>query len=274
MTDLIMNTKINLWQENTPYAQGNTAEDIPFIEVYPADKDKATGAAMIICPGGGYSFLSLEREGDEPAKWFNALGVTAFVLNYRLGPTYHHPVQLSDVQRTIRLVRTNSAEWNVNPDKIGVMGYSAGGHLAATAAVYFDAGDKDNADPVERASSRPNFAVLAYPVITLKDPYTHAGSRLYLLGENPSEELVNLLSTEDHVSSDTPPVFIFHTDEDTAVPPENSALFYLALKKHGVPAEMHIYMKGPHGTAMGKGYSDLCSWPDRLVDWMRNLDIV
>lgn len=243
--------------------------DSPTISIYKPAK-KTTDTAIVICPGGGYSGLAIDHEGEQYAHWFNSLGVTGFVLKYRLGPKYHHPVELGDVQRAIRTVRARAAEFSISPNRIGVIGSSAGGHLASSASTHFDSGKSDGADIVDRVSSRPDFAVLVYPVVTFTDEaYVHKGSRRNLLGDNPDPEVVRLMSNELQVTSQTPPTFMVHTSEDKSVPPENSILYYLALRKAGVAAELHIYEKGPHG--FGLGWSDivLSSWPARLADWLR-----
>jgi acetyl esterase/lipase len=223
---------------------------------------------VIVCPGGGYSGLSMDKEGDQIAKWLNSIGVTAFVLKYRLGPKYHHPVELGDAQRAIRTVRANAVEYRVMPERVGIMGFSAGGHLASTAGTHFDAGEAAAADPIDRISSRPDFLVLCYPVISLME-FAHQGSKRNLLGENPDPKLVENLSNQLQVTAKTPPTFLFHTTTDGTVPVENSVMFYAALRKAGVPAELHIYENGPHGVGLGQTDEALSSWPARLADWMR-----
>jgi acetyl esterase/lipase len=190
------------------------------------------------------------------------------VLRYRIAPRYRHPAPLQDVQRALRLVRTRAAEWNVDPHRVGVWGFSAGGHLASTAATHFDDGKADADDPVDRAGCRPDFAILSYPVITLEPPYAHGGSRQNLLGKSPDAKLVESLCNERQVTARTPPTFLFHTSEDTAVPPENSVLFYLALRKAGVPAELHVYEKGRHGVGLAPADPVLSSWPNLLAAWL------
>jgi acetyl esterase/lipase len=257
-----------LWPGGAPGAVGETEKDQPSLTPWLAKNPN--GQAVVVCPGGGYGALAVEHEGKQIAQWLNSQGISAFVLKYRLGPRYRHPVMLQDVQRAIRTVRSRAAEWKVDAGRIGVWGFSAGGHLASTAATHFDRGKVGDADPVERVSSRPDFAILAYPVITLtQEEVVHKGSRRNLLGEAPDPQLAELLSNEKQVSAETPPTFLFHTNEDTGVPPENSVLFYLALRRAGVPAELHIYEKGPHG--VGLGWSDLAlsSWPGRLADWLK-----
>jgi acetyl esterase/lipase len=258
-----------LWSGAAPGALGDGEKDIPTLT--PWISGNPNGKAVVVCPGGGYGALAVDHEGRQIAQWLNSQGISAFVLRYRLGPKYRHPVMLNDAQRAIRTVRARAAEFHVNPAKIGIMGFSAGGHLSATAATHFDPGKAAAEDIVERASSRPDFAILAYPVITFtEEPYVHKGSRRNLLGDTPDPKLVENLSNERAVTRETPPTFLFHTNADAGVPPENSVLFYLALRKHGVPAELHIYENGPHG--VGLAWSDLAlsSWPARLADWLKN----
>jgi acetyl esterase/lipase len=262
------NTTIVLWPDGAPGAVGKLPEDIPAITAYPAPKDKATGAAVVVFPGGGYSHLSEIKEGSDVAVMFNKLGITAFVLKYRLGMRYHQPAPLLDGARAVRTVRSRAKEWNIDPVKIGILGFSAGGHLAATLATHFDAGKADAADFIDRVSSRPDLVMLIYPVITMGE-FTHAGSKKNLLGENPSAELVKLYSNELQVAKDTPPTFLVHTTTDPAVPVENSMLFAEALRKAKVPFEMHIYEQGPHGFGMAPADPYLNSWVDRCADWLR-----
>jgi enterochelin esterase family protein len=257
-----------LWPHGAPGAVGDTPADQPAITVYTPPPGKANGAAVVICPGGGYGFLASEHEGRQPARWLNERGVTAFVLRYRIAPRYHHPAPMEDVQRALRTVRARAAEWHVDPQRIGVWGFSAGGHLASTAGTHFDSGKADAEDPIDRASCRPDFLILCYPVISMTPPYTHMGSRVNLLGKEADPKLVEQFSNETQVTSQTPPSFLFHTDEDRAVPPENSVLFFLALKKAGVPAELHIYEKGRHGVGLAPRDPILSSWPDRLAAWL------
>jgi acetyl esterase/lipase len=261
---------LTLWPDGAPGAVGNEPADIPELRVYLPEADKATGAGVVVCPGGGYGALATDHEGHQVAKWLNSIGVAGFVLKYRLGPRYKHPVPLQDAQRAIRHVRSHAHEYHLDPDRIGVMGFSAGGHLASTVATHFDQGDPNSEDPIERQSSRPDFAVLCYPVISFSEPFTHAGSRRNLLGENPDPKLVENLSNEKQVTAETPPTFLFHTGEDKGVPVENSIAFYQALRKANVPAEMHIYQDGPHGVGLAPGQPGLSTWKDRLADWLKN----
>ena len=257
-----------LWPKGAPGAVGKEDADRPELRIYlPAAKP--SGTAVVVCPGGGYGALAMDHEGRQIADWLNSLGVAAFVLKYRLGPRYHHPAPLQDAQRALRYVRLHAQELGIAPDRIGIWGFSAGGHLAATAGTHFHAGDSKAADPIERISSRPDFLILAYPVISFTAEYTHLGSRKNLLGDNPDPQLVESLSNEKQVTPETPPTFLFHTDGDTGVPPENSVSFYLALRKARVPAEMHIYEQGPHGVGLATADPILSSWPNRLADWLR-----
>lgn len=238
-----------LWPGGAPGARGDSSNDIPTLTVYLPEPTNATGAAMVICPGGGYGFLA-PHEGVGYARWLNEAGVTAFVLKYRLGSGYHHPAMLLDAARALRTVRARSKEWGVDPKRIGIMGSSAGGHLAATLLTHFDAGKADAEDPIERVSSRPDLGVLCYPVITMGE-FTHQGSKDNLLGKNPSPELVQLLSNELQVTKETPACFVWTTDEDKTVPMENSLMFVTALRKNHVPFDFHVYQKGGHGMGLG-----------------------
>jgi acetyl esterase/lipase len=211
----------------------------------------------------------MNLEGRAPANYLNTLGIAAFVLRYRLGPAYHHPIELGDVQRAIRTVRSRAAEWHIASDRIGVMGFSAGGHLASSVSTHFDSGKADAPDPIDRASSRPDFAVLGYPVISFVEPFTHQGSKTNLLGENPDPVLARSLSSETQVTASTPPAFIYHTNADTVVPVENAVAYFLALRKAGVPAEMHVFKNGPHGTGLGQQDQALAEWPRLLANWLR-----
>jgi acetyl esterase/lipase len=209
------------------------------------------------------------HEGREMAEWLSSLGVAAFVLKYRLAPRYRHPAMLQDAQRALRYVRTHAREFGVSAGRIGIMGFSAGGHLTATAGTRFDEGKADAADAVDRVSSRPDFLILGYPVITFEAGVTHAGSVRNLLGENPDPKRLQELSNELHVSERTPPTFLFHTDADSGVVPENSVRFYLALRKAKVPAELHIFENGPHGVGLALGDPALSVWPTLLTNWLR-----
>jgi acetyl esterase/lipase len=200
--------------------------------------------------------------------------VTALILQYRIAPRYHHPAPITDAQRAIRLVRARADDWKINPKQIGIMGFSAGGHLASTAGTHFDAGKPDAADPIDRVSCRPDFLILCYPVISFTTEYAHVGSRTNLLGKDADSKLLDSYSNEKQVTPDTPTTFLFHTNEDSGVPPENSVLFYLALRKAKVPAEIHIYQRGKHGVGLAKQDPVLSTWPDRLADWLKTQDLV
>ena len=258
-----------LWSGDAPGSKGMDAADIPTITIYKPAAEKANGAAVVVCPGGGYGGLA-DHEGRPIAEWLNTLGVTGIVLKYRLGPRYHHPIMLQDVGRALRTVRANAKDWNLDPNRIGVMGFSAGGHLASTAATHFDAGDPNAADPIDRFSSRPDIAILVYPVITMTEPFTHRGSRQNLLGDNPAPDLVDLLSNEKQVTSKTPPTFLIHTADDGAVPMENSLLFAMACRKAGVPVELHVYEHGPHGIGLGGNDPVLSAWPITCGKWLEH----
>jgi acetyl esterase/lipase len=258
-----------LWPKGAPGAVGTEDRDKPSITIHLPPAEKATGTAVVVCPGGGYGALAMDHEGKQIAAWLNQRGVAAFVLKYRLGPRYHHPAPLQDAQRALRTVRARAKDWNVDPGRVGIWGFSAGGHLASTAATHFDDGNADAADPIDKAGCRPDFAVLCYPVITLKPPYAHAGSRRNLLGDKPDPKLLDSLCNETQVTAKTPPTFLFHTNEDSGVPPENSILFYLALRKNKVPAELHVYEKGRHGVGLAPDDPILKTWPDRLDGWLR-----
>jgi acetyl esterase/lipase len=253
-----------LWPEGAPGALGLEDKDKPTLTPYLPDPATATGAAIVVCPGGGYGGLA-PHEGKDYALWLNEHGVAAFVLKYRLGSHgYRHPRMLEDVSRAIRTVRARASGWKVDPNRVGVMGSSAGGHLASTALTHFDSGKPDAADPVERESSRPSLGILCYAVITLKE-FTHQGSKNNLLGNEPSPELVESLSNELQVTPQTPPTFVWHTFEDTAVPVENSLMFAAALRKNHVPFDLHIYQQGRHGIGLANGHP----WTKDCLYWLK-----
>tara|TARA_R110002111_G_scaffold100976_2_gene156412 strand:- start:22212 stop:23429 length:1218 start_codon:yes stop_codon:yes gene_type:complete len=258
-----------LWPDGAPGAKGTEDSDKPGLWIYPAPEDKRTGAGIVVCPGGGYGGLAVDTEGHQIAQFLNRKGISAFVLRYRLGGTYPHPTPMQDVQRAMRYVRKNAAEWSVDPHRIGVMGFSAGGHLASTAATHFDAGNKASSDPIDQTSCRPDFAILCYPVITMTQDFGHKGSARNLLGDNPDPELLKLMSNELQVTAETPPTFLFHTSDDKVVPPMNSVSFYQALNQAGVPAELHVFRHGRHGVSLAPGYPALSVWPDLLMNWMK-----
>ena len=258
---------IALWPDGAPGAVGREPADVPTLTPYLPLKEKATGAAVIVCPGGAYGHLA-DHEGAPVAEWLNSIGITAFVLKYRLGPRYHHPAPLQDAARAIRTIRAHAADWKIDPERIGILGFSAGGHLASTIATHFDSGKRDANDPIERFSSKPNLAILIYPVITMREK-THAGSKKNLLGDNPSPELIALLSNDEQVTKETPPTFLVHTMTDPGVPVDNTLLFVAALRKAGVPFELHLYERGPHGFGLGGNDPILSTWPARCADWLR-----
>jgi acetyl esterase/lipase len=258
---------ILLWPNGAPGAQGTAVTDRPTLTIYLPTKNP-THTAVVICPGGGYQLLATDWEGTKPAQWLNARGVAAFVLTYRLGPRYHHPVELMDAQRAIRYVRSHATEDGIDPQNIGIWGFSAGGHLASTAGTHFDAGNIDAVDPIERAGSRPDFMVLCYPVISMQVGITHTGSLHHLLGEEPDPILQNELSNETQVTTRTPPTFLFSTTADKTVPIMNSVLFYEALVHAGVPAELHIFEQGNHGSGLAEDNPQLRLWTVLLQNWM------
>ena len=272
-------TVIPLWPEGVPGARdigperakdghiSNVSE--PTLTVYGPAVDRPNGTAVIIAPGGGYTNLSTEREGVQYSNWLSTLGVTTFILKYRM-KEFGHPAPLQDVLRAVRIVRSRAAEFKVNPARIGVMGSSAGGHLAASAGTLFDHPDGRTGAALDATSARPDFLILMYPVITLDDPAVHAGSRQALLGAKPTPELLQLLSLEKQVTAATPPTLLIHTQEDKSVPVENSILFYQALTRAKVPAEMYLFEHGSHGMGMKAEFGTASEWPKRAEEWLRH----
>lgn len=258
---------MRLWEGDAPGALGTEPADIPTITYYAPQRN--SGTAVVLAPGGGYGNLALNHEGRQVANWFNSQGIHTFILRYRLGPRYRHPVPLTDALRAVRTVRARAVEYGIQPDRIGIMGFSAGGHLASTAATRFERANPSASDPIDRVDSRPDFLILGYPVITSSAPYAHQGSFRNLIGEDAPAELRASLSNDTQVTADTPPTFLFHTNADTAVPPENSVLFYMALRKAGVPAEMHIFEPGPHGVGLAMEDPVLNAWSPLLSTWLR-----
>ena len=266
---------IRLWQDAAPGALGTAEKDIPTLTVTQPDSGKSTGAAIVICPGGGYEHLA-SHEGEDYAKFLAMHGVAGFVLKYRLGSDgYRYPAIFEDAQRAFKVVRSRAATWHIDPDKIGIMGSSAGGHLAATLLTHFSAGNPASSDSVERVSSRPDFGILCYPVISMGS-LTHEGSRRNLLGDNPPPNLVDLLSNENHVTPETPPCFIWHTSEDKTVSVQNSLLFAEALAKHKIPFELHIYEQGRHGLGLADKYpfAHVHPWATELLRWLEVQGVV
>lgn len=261
-----------LWTGGAPGAKGSEDGDKPKLTIYLPAKERATGAAVVICPGGGYGHLAMDHEGHQIAQWLNSFGVAGFILQYRhrkSGAGYGHPAPLQDAQRAVRIVRARPKEWNVDPARIGILGFSAGGHLASSAGTHFQNHYSEVKDSIDKVSCRPDFMILIYPVISFTEWCTHKGSRRNLLGDNPPKKLVENLSNEKQVIAQTPPTFLVHGNDDTGVPPENSIFFYLALRKAKVPAEMHIYENGRHGFGLGRKFGAVSSWPVRCEDWMR-----
>jgi acetyl esterase/lipase len=266
---------VPLWPGGAPGALGSNDWDIPTLTAYLPEPEKATGAAMVICPGGGYGGLA-DHEGRGYAEWLAENGVAGIVLKYRLGPRgYRHPAMLNDAARAVRFTRAKAGEWKIDVKRVGIMGSSAGGHLASTLLTHFDAGTPDAQDPVERLSSRPDLGVLCYPVITMGE-FTHAGSKKNLLGEDPDPALVELLSNEKQVTKDTPPTFLWHTWEDKGVKIENSTQFAAALRTQGVPFELHIFEKGGHGMGLGGGRNGgpQHPWAGVCLYWLRQQKFV
>jgi acetyl esterase/lipase len=263
-----------LWQGDAPGAKGKEPADQPGFILYQAPVEKANGAAVVVYPGGGYGGLAIDHEGHQIARWLNSLGVTAVIVKYRLGPRYHHPIPLTDAQRAVRVTRFHAKDWGVDPARVGIIGFSAGGHLASTVGTHFDKGKADAPDAIDRESCRPDFMILMYPVITMSDPFTHAGSRNNLLGKDADPKLIEHLSNEKMVTPETPPTFLVHTTEDKVVPPENSTLFYMALCRNKVPVELHIYEKGRHGLGLGPQGMPYSSWPERCVAWLRDRGVL
>jgi acetyl esterase/lipase len=253
-----------LWPEGAPGALGKEDKDIPSITPYLAQGDNVSGAAMVILPGGAYAALA-PHEGKGYAEWLVTNGISCFVVKYRLGTSgYRHPRMLEDAARAVRTVRAKASEWKIDPKRVGIMGSSAGGHLASTLLTHFDLGNPEATDATEKQSSRPTLGILCYAVISM-GPVTHSGSKGFLLGKNPSAELVENLSNELQVTKETPPCFIWHTWEDKGVKVENSLLFAMALQKAGVPYDLHVYQKGPHGIGLGNKHP----WAKDCIYWLK-----
>jgi acetyl esterase/lipase len=248
---------IPLWQGPAPGALGADEADTPALTIFLPRTLPPNTPAVVIAPGGSYARLASNHEGRQVANYFNSLGFAAYVLRYRLGPRYHYPIELNDVRRAIGLVRSHAADWRIDPARVGIVGFSAGGHLAMMASTQFD------------SASRPDFAVLGYPVISMSAPWTHQGSRTNLLGEHPDAELARSVSGEIAVTKETPPTFLFHTSEDATVPVENSVQYFLALKRAGVAAELHVFEKGAHGAGLASDNPALSEWTKLLANWLR-----
>lgn len=259
---------LRLWEGPAPLANGEGEKDTPTLTVYFPAEGQANGGAIIVCPGGGYGGLATDHEGKQIGEWLSSIGITAFELHYRLAP-YRHPVPMIDVQRAIRTVRSKAKDFEIDPQRIGILGFSAGGHLASTAATHFNDRPIEPADEIDRASARPDFAILAYPVISMDDAITHAGSKRNLLGPEPDPALVSSLSNDKAVTKETPPTFLFHTYDDTVVKAENSVLFYLACRRAGVPSELHIFEPGRHGVGLAQADPMLSVWPVLCERWIQ-----
>lgn len=287
------NFEISLWQqkqENIESLDSIQLKEIgrwityvaqPTIAVYLPVKANANNKAIVICPGGGYRGLAYDWEGVEFAKWLNTKGIAGIVLKYRLPNIINspesHKTPLADAERAIKLVRANASQWNINPNQVGIMGFSAGGHLASTLGTHFGENDRQNneaiSDSINQISSRPDFMALIYPVITMDQKATHNGSRKALIGQNPSQSLINQYSNELHINANTPPAFIVHASDDLAVPIENSLLFYQSLIKQGIYTEMHIYPYGGHGFALALSKGHVQTWTARLIEWLNSLNL-
>ena len=261
-----------LWPGGAPGARGTGPADQPSVTYFFPTEQKTPGPAVVVCPGGGYGALAVGYEGEDVARWFNSFGVTGIVLRYRhSGGGYQHPVPLQDAQRALSLVRSRAAAMHVDPNRIGMLGFSAGGHLTSTLGTHFHTGRPDAADSVDRVSCRPDFLILVYPVVTMTNPFCHVGSRRNLLGDQPDPQRIDSLSNEKQVTSQTPPTFLIHGESDTAVPVENSLAFYTALRKAGVQAELHVFRQGRHGFGLGANDGEVSLWPKLCENWMRTM---
>lgn len=281
---------VKLWPENVPNQTLSDTEEIitsgknmrvrnvqnPEIQVYLPSEGIANGKAMLLFPGGGYYHMAFEKEGIDVAKWLNGRGIAGIAVKYRLPHTENliegHEAPLQDAQRAIRLVRKHAGNWNIDPNQIGVMGFSAGGHLAATIATQYDREVYTAIDEFDALSARPDFACLMYPVISMDDAITHGGSKKNLLGESPGPELVTQYSNEKQVTQNTPPTFLVHTTDDAVVPVANALSFYEALQENGIPAELHVYSKGKHGLGLGLGDPHLGTWKALFLAWLEKLN--
>ena len=261
-------TVVPLWPQEAPGAKGTNPADIPSLTVYLPTKAKANGCGVVICPGGAYTVLAFDHEGVQVARWLNSIGVAGFVLKYRLGPRYQHPAPLQDAQRALRWVRANAGELGVATNRLGILGFSAGGHLTSSAGTHFDSGNRTAADPIDRLNCRPDFMAPCYAVISMSDT-GHSYSRKMLLGDKPDPALVEYLSSEKQVTSNTPPAFLWTTSEDYGVPVDNSILFYQALQKARVPVELHLYAHGEHGLGLAPGDPATGAWTDAFARWLR-----
>ncbi|MDG5787895.1 alpha/beta hydrolase [Evansella sp. AB-P1] len=261
----MLHVEILLWPDGAPLAKGTTPEDSPAITPYLVEGKN--NSAIIICPGGGYARRA-HHEGEPVAKWLNSIGISAFVLRYRVAP-YQYPCALLDIQRAIRMVRYRSNEYGINPNKLGALGFSAGGHVVATAGTTFDTGDKNSKDPIDKLSSRPELLILCYPVITMREPFLHSGSKDNLIGSTPDEELLKKVCNDERVTVETPPTFLWHTSDDASVPVGNSLLFAQELNKNKVLFDLHVFAKGRHGLGLADGEEHVSTWTNPCTTWLK-----
>ncbi len=279
--EVIKPVEEKLWSGKAPASVGSVEKNTPTITIYAVPKEKANGTAVVVCPGGGYGALAWDHEGKQIAEWLNNRGASAFILKYRIvskdRPSPLAPAPMLDVQRAIRTVRAHAKEYGIDPNKIGVWGFSAGGHLASTAATHFDRGMKDSMDPIDQVSCRPDFAILAYPVIMMNGKYAHRGSANNLIGNKADQKNQDFYSSHLQVTKDTPPTFLFSTVDDRAVPVENSREFKAACEKNGVPVELVEYPNGPHGVGLAKNKNlpkGLSEWPNKLEGWLIKMNFL
>lgn len=266
---------IRLWEGDAPNALGTAEKDIPTIIVYLPESAEQPTPVLMICPGGGYGGLAMDHEGHQLAKWANEMGMAGVIVSYRhRGRGYGHPNPLLDAQRAIRLTRSHAEDWKIDPKRLGMIGFSAGGHLTSTVLTHFDLGKADAADPIDRLSSRPDFGILSYPVIAFGESFTHSGSQKNLLGADASPELIKSLSNEKQVTSQTPPTFLWHTAEDKVVPAENSLRFYSAMVTAGVLGELHVFPKGRHGLGLAAGSGAAEQWPALCKKWIAEIGMI
>ena len=264
-----------LWEGDAPNALGTEEKDIPTVIVYMPENAKQSTPVLMICPGGGYGGLAMDHEGHQFAKWANEMGMAGVIVSYRhRGRGYGHPNPLLDAQRAIRLTRSHADDWNIDSQRLGMIGFSAGGHLTSTVLTHFDQCQADAADAIDRLSSRLDFGILSYAVIALGESYTHAGSQKNLLGADASPELIQSLSNEKQVTSQTPPTFLWHTAEDKAEPAENSLRFYSAMVTAGVPGELHVFAKGKHGLGLAAGSGAAEQWPGLCKHWLADIGMI
>jgi acetyl esterase/lipase len=257
-----------LWPDGASGAVGNEEQDKPHLEMF-RGYGPSPQTAVIVCPGGGYRSLAYAKEGTQIAEWLNLHGITAFVLTYRLTPRYHYPEPILDGYRSVRWVRSHAAEYHIAPDRIGMWGFSAGGHLVGMVGTHFDDGNPQAADPIDRVSDRPDFVISSYGALTLQEGVAKPTAMRNLFANPPTPEELNELSPDLHVTPHTPPFFLYATTPDQSVPVLSAVVFYTALVKAGVPAEMHIFQTGPHGTALGQSNPELAEWPTLLENWLR-----